>query len=84
MTCPSDHGGAYGVIQCSCLPGCLAHFDLICLQGIYWHFTTQDNFEEFADVDEIYQSLPLVEALESLDAIPIVPPAIVVKEKVPS
>ncbi|KAH9563806.1 hypothetical protein CY35_05G144400 [Sphagnum magellanicum] len=42
----------------------------------------QDNFEEFADVDEIYQSLPLVEALESLDAIPIVPPAIVVKEKV--
>jgi CCR4-NOT transcription complex subunit 3 len=44
----------------------------------------QDNFEEFADVDEIYQSLPLVEALESLDAIPIVPPAIVVKEKVPS
>ncbi|CAM6049295.1 unnamed protein product [Sphagnum compactum] len=42
----------------------------------------QDNFEEFADVDEIYQSLPLVEALENLDAIPIVPPAIVVKEKV--
>ncbi|KAH8963056.1 hypothetical protein BDL97_05G132500 [Sphagnum fallax] len=41
----------------------------------------QDNFEEFADVDEIYQSLPLVEALENLDAIPIVPPAIVVKEK---
>ncbi len=35
-------------------------------------------------MDEIYQSLPLVEALESLDAIPIVPPAIVVKEKVPS
>jgi hypothetical protein len=50
----------------------------------FWHFTTQDNFEEFADVDEIYQSLPLVEALENLDAIPIVPPAIVVKEKVPS
>ncbi|KAH9555764.1 hypothetical protein CY35_08G132700 [Sphagnum magellanicum] len=44
----------------------------------------QDNFEEFADVDEIYQSLPLdkLEALENLDAIPIVPPAIVVKEKV--
>ncbi len=60
------------------------YFDLICLQGILGHFTTQDNFEEFADVDEIYQSLPLVEALESLDAIPIVPPAIVVKEKVPS
>ncbi len=60
------------------------YFHLICLRGIFWHFTTQDNFEEFADVDEIYQSLPLVEALENLDAIPIVPPAIVVKEKVPS
>jgi hypothetical protein len=60
------------------------YFDLICLRGIFWYFTTQDNFEEFADVDEIYQSLPLVEALENLDAIPIVPPAIVVKEKVPS
>jgi hypothetical protein len=60
------------------------YFDLICLRGIFWYFTTQDNFVEFADVDEIYQSLPLVEALENLDAIPIVPPAIVVKEKVPS
>ncbi len=60
------------------------YFHLICLRGIFWHFNTQDNFEEFADVDEIYQSLPLVEALENLDAIPIVPPAIVVKEKVPS
>ncbi len=60
------------------------YFDLICLRRIFWHFTTQDNFEEFADVDEIYQSLPLVETLENLDAIPIVPPAIVLKEKVPS
>ncbi len=48
-------------------------------------FTTQDNFEEFADVDEIYKSLSLdkIEALENLDAVPIVAPAIVVKEKVP-
>lgn len=66
---------------------CTLVFDPILLLGIVWHFVpVQDNFEEFADVDEIYQSLPLdkLEALENLDAIPIVPPAIVVKEKVPS
>jgi hypothetical protein len=47
-------------------------------------FATQDDFEEFADVDEIYELLSLdkIEALENLDAVPIVAPAIVVKEKV--
>jgi hypothetical protein len=37
-------------------------------------------------VDEIYKSLSLdkIEALENLDAVPIVAPAIIVKEKVPS
>jgi hypothetical protein len=36
-------------------------------------------------VDEIYKSLSLdkIEALENLDAVPIVAPTIVVKEKVP-
>jgi hypothetical protein len=37
-------------------------------------------------VDEIYKSLSLdkIEALENLDAVPIMAPAIIVKEKVPS
>jgi hypothetical protein len=62
------------------------YFHLICLRGIFWHFTTQDNFEEFADVDEIDKSLSLdkIEALKNLDAVPIVALAIIVKEKVPS
>jgi len=43
----------------------------------------QEDFDNFADVDDIYQSLPLdkIEALENLEAIPNVAPAIVVKEK---
>ncbi len=62
------------------------YFVPISWQGIGWPFTTQDNFEEFADVDEIYKSLSLdkIEALENLDAVPIVAPAIIVREKVPS
>ncbi|BFI24139.1 CCR4-NOT transcription complex subunit 3 [Marchantia polymorpha subsp. ruderalis] len=45
----------------------------------------QDDFEEFAEPDDLYQSLPLdkLEALELLDAVPIAPPATVVKEKAP-
>ncbi len=37
-------------------------------------------------MDEIYKSLSLdkIEALENLDAVPIMAPAIIVKEKVPS
>lgn len=44
----------------------------------------QDDFDNFEDVDDIYQSLPLdkIEALENLEAIPNVAPSIVVKEKV--
>lgn len=44
----------------------------------------KDDFEEFAEPDDLYQSLPLdkLEALELLDAVPIAPPATVVKEKV--
>ncbi len=62
------------------------YFVPISWQGIGWPFATQDKFEEFADVDEIYKSLSLdkIEALENLDAVPIVAPAIVVKGKVPS
>ncbi len=62
------------------------YFVPISSQGIGWPFATQDNFEEFVDVDEIYKSLSLdkIEALENLDAVPIVAPAIIVKEKVPS
>eukprot|EP00249_Psilotum_nudum_P021865 c28285_g1_i2 orf=637-3519(-) len=43
----------------------------------------QDDFEDFADVDELYSSLPLdkMEALENLDAVPVIPPAVLVKEK---
>ncbi|KAJ7565767.1 hypothetical protein O6H91_02G074100 [Diphasiastrum complanatum] len=43
----------------------------------------QDDFEEFADVDELYNSLPLdkLEALETLDAVSSVSPAIAVKDK---
>ncbi len=61
------------------------YFVPISWQGIAWPLVTQDNFEEFADVDEIYKSLSLdkIEALENLDAVPIVAPTIVVKEKVP-
>ncbi len=59
------------------------YFVPISWQGIGWPFATQHNFEEFADVDEIYKSLDKIEALENLDAVPIVAPAIVVKEKVP-
>lgn len=45
---------------------------------------SQEDFDSFADVDDIYQSLPLdkIEALENLEAIPNVAPAIIVKEKV--
>ncbi|KAH9331669.1 hypothetical protein KI387_003777, partial [Taxus chinensis] len=41
----------------------------------------QDDFEDFADVDELYNSLPLdkVEGLE--DLVSIVPPSVVLKEK---
>ncbi|KAL3701319.1 hypothetical protein R1sor_019341 [Riccia sorocarpa] len=44
----------------------------------------QEDFEEFAEPADLYQSLPLdkIEALELLDAAPVVVPAIVVKEKV--
>lgn len=44
----------------------------------------QDDFEDFAVVDDLYQSLPLekMEALETLDAIPSIPPSVLVKEKV--
>ncbi|CAM6088959.1 unnamed protein product [Calypogeia fissa] len=43
----------------------------------------QDDFDDFAVVDDLYQSLPLekMEALETLDAVPIIPPAVLVKEK---
>lgn len=42
----------------------------------------QDDFDEFADVDELYQSLPM-EKLEALDTETIPPPPPVhVKEKV--
>ncbi|KAL2650375.1 hypothetical protein R1flu_018503 [Riccia fluitans] len=43
----------------------------------------QEDFDEFAEPADLYQSLPLdkIEALEQLDAAPIVAPAIVVKEK---
>ena len=44
----------------------------------------QDDFSEFAEVDDLYQSLPLekMEALENMEAAPAVPVSIVVKEKV--
>ena len=44
----------------------------------------QDDFSEFAEVDDLYQSLPLekMEALENMEAVPAVPVSIVVKEKV--
>ncbi|CAI6012044.1 unnamed protein product [Closterium sp. NIES-65] len=43
----------------------------------------QDDFEEFCEPDDLYESLPLekMDALESLESVPIVPQAIVVKEK---
>ncbi|CAK9878272.1 unnamed protein product [Sphagnum jensenii] len=45
----------------------------------------QEDFEEFLDVDEIYQSLPLdkIEAMENSEAISIVLPAVGIKDKVP-
>ncbi|BBN10757.1 CCR4-NOT transcription complex subunit 3 [Marchantia polymorpha subsp. ruderalis] len=44
----------------------------------------QDDFDDFASVDDLYQSLPLdkMEALDTMDAIPAILPAVVVKEKV--
>lgn len=44
----------------------------------------QEDFEEFLDVDEIYQSLPLdkIEAMENSEAISIVLPAVGIKDKV--
>lgn len=43
----------------------------------------QDDFSEFAEVDDLYQSLPLdrMDALESLEAVPAVPVSVLVKEK---
>ncbi|CAI5469894.1 unnamed protein product [Closterium sp. Yama58-4] len=43
----------------------------------------QDDFDEFGEPDDLYESLPLekMDALESLESVPIVPQAIVVKEK---
>ncbi|KAJ7534355.1 hypothetical protein O6H91_13G090700 [Diphasiastrum complanatum] len=43
----------------------------------------QDDFDEFEDVDELYNSLPLdkLEALETLDAVSSLSPVVPVKEK---
>eukprot|EP00897_Mesotaenium_endlicherianum_P002755 jgi/Mesen1/2507/ME000016S01858 len=43
----------------------------------------QDDFDEFENVDDLYQGLPLekMDALESLEAVPVVPQSVLVKEK---